>query len=182
MRPKKKDGARRIIHEVKNIAWTPLQMFLTHTHAKKLPVSQKRLESVCGKKEKSVHGRSFKYSNRYRLNASSTVLAMFTRNYKTSWSETRRVDAVKQNWMCAADYTCILIRIVWTPFLLSVIHTHAIRKMVCQKRLESVCGKKQALTSRWFVVVDLRTAHVVDLRPHVGLAGWQTEAICRSVF
>jgi len=45
------------------------------------------------------------------------------------------------NWMCAADYTCILIRNVWTPFLLSVTHTHAIRKMVCQKRLESICGK-----------------------------------------
>jgi hypothetical protein len=45
--------------------------------------------------------------------------------------------------------------------------------MVCQKRLESVCGKKQALTSGWFVVVELRTAHVVDLRPHVGLAGYQ---------
>ena len=78
-----------------------------------------------------------------------------------------------KNWMCAADYTCILIRIVWTPFLLSVTHTHAIRKMVCQKNLESVCGKKQALTSGCFVVVELRTAHVVDLRPHVGLAGCQ---------
>ena len=42
-------------------------------------------------------------------------------------------------------------------------HTHAIRKTVCQKGLESVCGKKQALTSGWFVVVELRTAHVVDL-------------------
>jgi len=61
-----------------------------------------------------------------------------------------------KNWICAADYTCILIRIVWTPFLLSLTHTHAIRKMVCQKRLESVCGKKQALTSRWFIVVCTR--------------------------
>jgi len=83
-----------------------------------------------------------------------------------------------KNWMCAADYTCILIRIVWTPFLLSVTHTHAIRKMVCQKRLESVCGKKQAPISGWFVVVDLRTAHVVDLRPIVGLAGCHLPLYC----
>jgi len=43
-----------------------------------------------------VRGRSYKYSNRHRLNASSTARATFTRNYRTSQSETRRVDAVKQ--------------------------------------------------------------------------------------
>jgi len=109
------------------IAWTPLQLLVSRSHATTKQVSQKLGGSMRANK----------------------------------------------NWMCAAIYTCVLIRIVWTPFLLSMTHTHAIRKMVCQKRLESVCGKKQALTSGWFVVVELRTTHVVDLRPHVGLAGCQ---------
>jgi len=77
-------------------------VLLTHTHARtktqeqKKAVSQKRLESVCGKKEKSVRGRSYKYSNRHHLNVSSTARATLTRNYKTSRSETRWVDAGKQ--------------------------------------------------------------------------------------
>jgi len=43
-----------------------------------------------------VRGRSYKYSYRHRLNASSTARTTFTGNYTTSRSETRRVDAVKQ--------------------------------------------------------------------------------------
>ena len=45
------------------------------------------------------------------------------------------------------------------------------RARVCMRQ-------KKSLTCKWFVGVDLRTQHLVDLRPHVGLAGCQAYAIC----
>ena len=37
--------------------------------------------------------------------------------------------------------------------------------------------QKKSLTCGWFVGVDLRTQHLVDLRPHVSLAGCQAYVI-----
>jgi len=79
----------------------------------------------------------------------------------------------------AVDYTCIQIGIAWTPLQLLVTHTHARKNMVGQQGQECVCSKKKSPTCGWFVGVELRTAHVVDLRPHVGLACCQAYAICR---
>jgi len=46
-----------------------------------------------------------------------------------------------------------------------------------------VCMRQEkSLTSGWFVGVELRTQHLVDLRPHAGLAGCQVYAICRLTY
>jgi len=130
MRPKKKDGARRIIHEFKNIAWTPLQMFLTHTHAKKNQSVRKgwslyavKKKRVCAADHTSI-----------QIGIAWTPLQLLVpRSHATTKQVGQKLGGwmrSNKNWMCAADYTCILICIVWTPFLLSVTHTHAIKKMV----------------------------------------------------
>ena len=41
---------------------------------------------------------------------------------------------------------------------------------------------KKITTCGWFVGVDLRNQRLVDLRPHVGLAGCQAYAICLSTY
>ena len=51
------------------------------------------------------------------------------------------------------------------------------RARVCMRPKKSptqACG--------WFVGVHLRTQHLVDLRPHVGLAGCQAYAICQLTY
>ena len=49
------------------------------------------------------------------------------------------------------------------------------RARVCMRQ-------KKSLTCGWFVGVDLRTQHLVDLRSHVGLAGCQAYAIYLSTY
>jgi len=49
------------------------------------------------------------------------------------------------------------------------------RARVCMRQ-------KKSLTCGWFVGIDLRTQHLVDLRSHVGLAGCQAYAICQLTY
>jgi len=42
--------------------------------------------------------------------------------------------------------------------------------------------KTKSLICGWFVGVELRTQHLVNLRPHVSLAGCQAYAICRVTY
>jgi len=83
---------------------------VTYTHERNRIVDQKRQECVCDKKIGIVRGELYMYSNRHRLNASSTARDTYTRKKKQMVGQKRQERVCgKKERIVMADYTCVLI-------------------------------------------------------------------------
>ena len=115
----------------KGIAWTPVQLPVTHTNARKKMVGQKRQESVCSPNKIDCD----MYSNMHRLKASSPACDTFSRQNNEDRSEKEAVCMRQnENGSCAVDHTCIQIGIAWTAPQVLLTHTHAKTKTQEQKK------------------------------------------------
>ena len=94
------------------------------------------------------------YSNRYRLNASSSAPDTHTRKNKNA--RTKKNQSVRKGWslyaakkkrVCAADHTSIQIGIAWTPLQLLVPRSHATTK-TSRSETRRVDAVKQKLDVR----------------------------------